>query len=77
MVTCPECGSGRVVPIVYGMPAPELVEQAGRGDVELGGCCLMVDEHGRLVAPDRSCRACGHDFTAPPRRPAQARPPLV
>ena len=29
---CPKCG-GKVVPIVYGMPAPELYEKAQRKEV--------------------------------------------
>jgi hypothetical protein len=34
---CPECGSGDVVPIVYGLPGQELQQQAERGEVVLGG----------------------------------------
>lgn len=38
---CPKCGAA-MVPIVYGMPAggSELVQQAKRGEVELGGCII-------------------------------------
>jgi hypothetical protein len=42
-----------VVPIVYGMPGPELFEQAERGDVVLGGCVLPI-----AGEPTRSC-PCG------------------
>lgn len=37
--SCPHCYSIRIVPIIYGMPGPELVEQAKQGDIFLGGCC--------------------------------------
>lgn len=30
----------RVVPIVYGMPGPELMQRAQQGKVHLGGCIL-------------------------------------
>lgn len=39
---CPKCG-GKVVPIVYGMPAPELYEKAQRKEVVLGGCCITEE----------------------------------
>lgn len=39
---CPICG-GKVVKTVYGMPAPELFEQAERKEVVLGGCCIHED----------------------------------
>ena len=51
---CPECGSEDVVPIVYGMPGPELREQSDRGEVALGGCCVSDDD------PTHLCRACEH-----------------
>jgi hypothetical protein len=36
---CPECRVKlKAVPIVYGLPAPELTERAKRGEVVLGGC---------------------------------------
>lgn len=35
--TCPICGSPGI-PIVYGMPGPDLAEAAGEGRVVLGGC---------------------------------------
>jgi hypothetical protein len=37
-MTCPDCGSDRLVEIVYGLPGPELMEQMKRGLVALGGC---------------------------------------
>lgn len=70
---CPECGSDRVVPIVYGMPSSETFEKAERGEVAIGGCCLVHDPDGELAMPDRSCRACATSF----RRPRRGRPHLV
>jgi len=32
-----------VIPIVYGYPGPELFEQAEKGLVKLGGCCVEPD----------------------------------
>ena len=40
---CPVCGN-KVVKIVYGMPGPELMEQAMSGEVILGGGCIISDE---------------------------------
>jgi len=35
---CPQCSqSDRVIPIVYGRPTKALLEQMGRGEIELGG----------------------------------------
>jgi hypothetical protein len=35
--TCPFCRSANTMPIVYGMPAGELLESAGRGEVAVDG----------------------------------------
>jgi len=53
---CPSCGSSDVVPIVYGMPDAELAEASNKGEVELGGCVIMVDD------PKWRCKACGHGW---------------
>ena len=29
---------GKLIPIIYGMPGCELIEQSNRGEIELGGC---------------------------------------
>ena len=39
--TCPTCGNRTGARIVYGMPDVELVEQAQRGEVSLGGCLIF------------------------------------
>ncbi len=49
---CKSCGQKSGVPIVYGMPNITLAEQAGRGEIVLGGC--VVEEN----QPDRRCLAC-------------------
>ena len=53
---CPECGSTNVVPIVYGLPPPEAGEEAERGEIVLGGCCVMDD------SSTRHCRDCEHEW---------------
>lgn len=49
---CPHCGSDKTAAILYGMPAPEAVEQAQRGEIVLAGC--VVSDHD----PERACREC-------------------
>ena len=53
---CPKCG-GKVVKIVYGMPAPELYEQAERKEVVLGGCCINLDGN-----PQWACTECEQQY---------------
>ena len=53
---CPKCG-GKVVKIVYGMPTPELYEQAERKEVVLGGCCIHEDGD-----PQWACVECEQAF---------------
>jgi hypothetical protein len=59
---CPQCGTSNPLPIVYGMPGPELMSDAQEGRVALGGCCVGEDD------PDLECRACGTRFTSIPAR---------
>ena len=56
--TCPRCGSVNVLPIVYGMPNPEVREDSMAGKVALGGCVVFPE------APDRLCQNCGHEWRA-------------
>ena len=53
---CPRCHSEEVLPIAYGMPGPELVEESAAGRVALGGCMVWPE------APDCLCVKCGHDW---------------
>ena len=50
---CPRCGQENSVRLVWGLPAPDTMERAERGLVELGGC--MVEPK----APEFACRSCG------------------
>jgi len=51
--SCPACGSGDVVPIVYGFPSGELLRESEEGKVVLGGCCVTGED------PQWCCRKCG------------------
>ena len=65
---CPSCGSLEVVAIYYGEPTREAMQEAEKGLIALGGCCVFEDD------PRKHCNACGEDFDRPsPRRtrPAQ------
>ena len=53
---CPNCGSRKVVPIVYGYPAEETVQRQFRDEVELGGCVVTGDD------PERACKDCRARF---------------
>ena len=54
-VKCRHCG-GKVAPVVYGEPGPEMMEAADRGEVVLGGCCIRAD------GPDYQCPVCGQRY---------------
>ena len=56
--TCPECGSGSTIPIVYGYPGADLVQQVERGEIALGGCVVT----GEGSDPNRRCRACDWEW---------------
>jgi hypothetical protein len=53
ITTCAECG-GKGVQIVYGLPGPELVDAAERGELVLGGCDIGDQD------PNLQCRTCGN-----------------
>ncbi|MHC4469600.1 MAG: hypothetical protein ACYTDY_00290 [Planctomycetota bacterium] len=55
--SCPECGSERVVPIVYGLPTDEALEMAEQGRFRLGGCCVTGND------PKWGCLDCAWPFT--------------
>jgi hypothetical protein len=57
---CPKCGSLDVVPIMYGLPGPEMMEAANRGKIALGGCCVGDRD------PQQECKACGVQFDFQP-----------
>lgn len=51
---CPACG-GEVVPVVFGYPGPEMMQQAEQGRVVLAGCAIPLRPEDEALA----CRACG------------------
>lgn len=53
---CPACGSTDIVKILYGMPTHEAYEAAERGELVIGGCCVLD------IKPTKHCKACGQDF---------------
>ena len=53
---CPSCGSDQVLPIQYGFPPDELMEESRQGRVILGGCCIS-DE-----SPEWHCASCDHEW---------------
>jgi len=55
---CPRCSSDEVLPIAYGLPSPEMVEESMAGRVALGGCVVVPD------APDYTCQSCGNEWHA-------------
>ena len=59
---CPKCGMpDKVVPILYGMPAGDAMEQAERGEIVFAGCLVGGPD------PRLSCRLClvQFDFESP------------
>ncbi len=48
--SCAICGKSPAIPVVYGFPSPDLMEQAARGEVLLGGCVIEGGEPGQLCA---------------------------
>jgi hypothetical protein len=48
LLTCTGCGKQQRKRVAYGYPEQELIEQAQRGEVVLGGCCPGVPVAGWL-----------------------------
>jgi len=48
------CGH-RMIPIVYGLPSPDMGESAGRGEIAIGGCFVGDD------SPAWKCTVCGRE----------------
>ncbi len=54
---CPECLSrDSILKIQYGLPENEMIDQADKGKIVLGGCSIS-DEN-----PDYQCRECEHEW---------------
>ena len=62
MRKCPKCGSRRVAPILYGMPAfsEELEKKLDNQKIVLGGCEVSGND------PTHHCFGCGKNFGTPP-----------
>ena len=52
---CPKCKSENIVPIIYGDPSHETLEEAEKGNLKLGECEMLIDG---LAMPDRFCKDC-------------------
>ena len=62
---CPTCNAAKLIPIVYGLPGRELIEQSDRGEIELGGCVVtqIIDPNGiRNNDPELHCPTCSSRF---------------
>ena len=55
---CPHCGSGDIIPILYGLPTKDAREAADKGLLALGGCV------GGKESPDWLCKQCRKAFKA-------------
>ncbi len=53
---CPRCQSDEVLPIAYGLPSPEMVQESMAGRVKLGGSTIWPE------SPDWHCVVCGHEW---------------
>ncbi len=53
---CPSCESRNVAAIAYGFPGPEMIEEAQRDDIVLGGCCFGEND------PEWHCNKCEHQW---------------
>jgi hypothetical protein len=63
---CPTCNAGKLIPIVYGLPLRELMEQSERGEVQLGGCIIteVFDPKSGFISgdPELYCPKCEGRF---------------
>ena len=56
---CPQCSKkDSIVPIVYGYPSPELLNEADKGKVSLGGCVIRSEN------PNYNCNDCGNQWSS-------------
>lgn len=63
---CPSCKVSKLIPIVYGLPLRELMEQSERGEVELRGCIIteVFDPKSGFISgdPELYCPKCEGRF---------------
>ena len=53
---CPQCGSTKVLDIMYGMPTMEAFAMYERGEIKLGGCYITGED------PQYYCRECENEW---------------
>ena len=53
---CPNCKSNNVVPIAYGYPGPEMIDELKEGKIHIGGCMIEED------SPDFHCNDCEREW---------------
>ncbi|WPX08760.1 hypothetical protein [Anaerocellum danielii] len=53
---CPKCGSKNVLEILYGYPDYKAFEEAEKGNIILGGCCISDN------SPDFHCKDCNYEW---------------
>ena len=54
--TCPACTKAKLVPIAYGLPGPEMLNDVELGLVQIGGCCVTDND------PELACLRCEAQF---------------
>lgn len=62
--TCPECGSGDIARVLWGMPVcdEEFARDLEAGRIHLAGCCVPMGE----ALAEFHCNACGCEFAHEP-----------
>ena len=53
---CPKCNSTDIIPIAYGYPGPEMIDQSMKGKIALGGCGI------REKQPNKHCTECEFEW---------------
>jgi hypothetical protein len=56
-VTCPTCGSERLVRVEFGFPSRRMMDAAERGEIVLGGCAIPDERPDLKRAECLDCRA--------------------
>jgi hypothetical protein len=54
--TCPACTKAKLVPLIFGLPGMDLVEQEARREIVLGGCVSSE------FPPELECLVCEAGF---------------
>ncbi len=54
--TCPTCKKAKLVPLIFGLPGMDLVEQESRHEIVLGGCVSSE------FPPELECLGCAARF---------------